>query len=139
MSKKGFTLAETLVALVILGIILVGVTSIMSGIATAAKRTDEVTFENSDSLYVLGLFQDTFYKTISVDVSEKELLCICEESAESFEFEGNKLFYNSKPLADILSGSFVYNNDNSVSISILFANRTSLSTKFYPKGEQLDA
>ena len=136
LKHKGFTLIETLTALLLLGILMIGLTSAMTLLTKVTEDTEQHVTPGSDDIYLLKQLQQDALVGTAVTVRE-DTLVITAATGETIQYEvsNNKLYRQSRYLADVLQADFAVENEGSSFIAnILLSSHKLIDVKYYLKG-----
>lgn len=134
LNKKGFTMIEMLTALLLLGLLMTGISAVMSSLSAVTETADQDTNPNNNAIYILQELQQDALVAVTAKCDDGELLLLNSEGeATCYEVSSNKLYRQSRYLADVIKGEFS-SDDDSFSIRIILSSHEVLETRFYLKG-----
>ena len=129
---KGFTLVETLVALALLGILMLMLSSALSVLATSSEQAEDYVTASSGAAYVLKEVQKDLVndKPYSIDITKTSFTIASASETIVYEMTGSLLRRNSKTLATVISGNFSQ-EDDFLHVDITLADRSKVDVYFY--------
>lgn len=133
--NKGFTLSEMLISLLLLGILMLMLSSAMSVLCNIKTKADSYVEGYGGASYVLQLFQSDLVNAKSVIVSEdlKSLQIITGVSTIDYNIAKSALFRNGKLVCGVLSGDFSA-TDRNFTVNLLLDSRSTVKATFYLRG-----
>lgn len=130
--QKGFTLIETLVSLLLLGILMTMVGSAISILSSATEQVDDYVTASTGAIYIVQEIQKDIVNNqpCLVSVEPKRLTISSLETNITYEIVGNSLRRNSRGISTIISGEFAQDGDF-LHVNITLVDRSRADVCFY--------
>lgn len=125
-------------ALALLGILMLMMSSIMSVLSSSTEMADDYVSANMGATYILYTMQeDLVNNSLSrVSVTVDSVIIDSEEDSIVYEIEDSVLRRNSRAITGIISGEFKL-EDGFLCVNIVLADRSILNVRFSLTGRSL--
>lgn len=125
-------------ALALLGILMLMMSSIMSVLSSSTEKADDYVSANMGATYILYTMQeDLVNNSLSrVSVTVDSVIIDSEEDSIVYEIEDSVLRHNSRAITGIISGEFKL-EDGFLCVNIVLADRSILNVRFSLTGRSL--
>jgi len=126
------------VALALLGILMLMMSSIMSVLSSSTEKADDYVSADMGATYILYTMQeDLVNNSLSrVSVTVDSVIIDSEEDSIVYEIEDSVLRRNSRTITGIISGEFKL-EDGFLCVNIVLADRSILNVRFSLTGRSL--
>lgn len=131
--NKGFTLVETLIALVLFSIIMLFITQAFVILSETTENADNTVVDSDNTLYVLSDLQQCFMQSTSFRVSDEHI--ILEAATGEFDIIVNnkQLSINNNTITSLIKGSITV-MDAGIYFDLVLPNKSFIQTTFYLGG-----
>lgn len=131
---QGFTLIEAILALLLLGLFMIGISLIMSSLSDTMASTDAATNPNWSASLVLSDFQQDAASAIHAYCKDGDLYLITPEGRTVYyTISTGKLFRQAQHLADVITGDFAASSD-AFTVHLVLSSHKILDVTYYLKG-----
>lgn len=131
---RGFTLIEAVLALLLLGMFMIGISLVMSSLADTMASTEETANPNiSASLVLKDLQQDAACATQAYCKDDNLYLINSEGQTIYYTISAGKLYRQAQYLAEVITGDFSATGD-AFTVHLVLHSHKALNVTYYLKG-----
>lgn len=135
LTSKGFTLLETLVSALLLGILMLILTAVSSTLGSISEHADQIVMQSGASTYILTEIQSDLAETVNILQTSKNMITLVKfDSSVSYQVSDNMLLRDSKVLGNIISGNITSTHD-SVKFYLIMNDHSCIDAVFYKVGD----
>lgn len=134
LNKKGFTLLEAVIALLLLGLFMLGIAMVTSSLTSVTIATESITNPNTNVVSLLEYLQQDSQIAVMAS-SDTDSLQLTDSKGKTVYYciSDGKLYRQAAYLADVLRGSFTAEKSLFKVVLLLKSHRV-IETTLYLKG-----